>query len=120
MGKHFHLTRQIPVYRPRQQSAVAVGMLDETNIQRMGYIAFAALLLLAFAYLVQVNAFSTKGYEIHSLQVKISTLQEQNKKISIESSQLQSLNRIESAPQTATMVPVTQIGYIRTTALSRR
>jgi hypothetical protein len=119
MGKHFYLTRKMHSYKPRHQ-AIAQVWLTEPILERVGLIVFASLLVLAFAYLIQVNAFSTKGIEIHSLQKKITQLKEQNKKIAIESSQLQSLDRIESDPQTAVMVPVTNIGYIRTTSLTRR
>lgn len=120
MGKHFQLARTMQSYKPRRQSSPAEAILAETNIQTIGYIAFGVLIVLAFLYLIQVNTFSTKGYEIHNLQKQITRLQEQNKKIAIESSLLQSLSRIEADPQSSIMVPVTQIGYIRTTSLSRR
>lgn len=80
----------------------------------------AGCLVLAVAYLVQVNSFSTKGFEIKSLQKSVEARKDENKKLGINSASLQSMDQVQNDPSVVGMIPVTAINYIHQAALTQR
>jgi hypothetical protein len=83
-------------------------------------LVFAALTLLVFSYFIQVNTFSTKGYEIRQMQRSVSTLRDEQKKLEIEAAQLQSLQNLKAEPSASSMVPVNKVVYIQNQNLTKR
>lgn len=116
MGRHFALTYRLPNYN-REKTRVNFWQVDYQNL---GIAVFAAIALMTLVYLVQVNTFSTKGFEIRTLQKKIDTLKDQQKDLQLQAAQLQSFQRIQGDPAIMNMVPVTSISYIQTTSLTQR
>ena|SRR5258708_6872491 len=116
MGRHFALTFKLPNYS-RQNSRIRSARLDYKNL---GIAVFGAIILMLLIYLVQVNSFSTKGFEISSMQKKINTLKDQQRLLQIQAAQLQSFQRIQGDPAIINMVPVSAVSYIQTTSLTQR
>ena len=122
MGKHFALTLQLPAYNTGRANirSSRKGVLHGIKTQHIGVALFASLVVLFLVYLVQVNNFATKGYEIKQLQTRIGGLQSQYKQLETQAAQLQSIQRVQGDQNTASMVPVAKINYIQTTALTQR
>ncbi len=117
MGKHFALTLQLPSYKKelnRNKTAYSA------NNQQIGVAIFIASLALILIYLIQVNSFSTKGYEIRRLQKQISEQKDNYQKLETEAAELQSIQRIQGDQKVLNMVPVDNVSFIQTTSLSQR
>lgn len=117
MGKHFALTLQLPNYQREAKTQKTQSKFLSENI---GMYLFAGCIVLVLAYLVQVNSLSTKGYQIQKLQNKVSALREDNKKLTINSTELQSMDQVKSDPAITAMVPVTSINYVHSATLTER
>jgi cell division protein FtsL len=117
MGKHFALTLQLPRYQSERKNKPNTLTLENHNY---GLLIVAVAGFLVLAYLVQVNSFSTKGYEIRNAQKKIDQLRNDQRALEVQSAELQSLQRIQSQPAVLNMVPVSSISYVQTTSLSQR
>lgn len=116
MGKHFALTLQLPFYRSEQEKKKHPHT-SSIKVQHIGFAVFTLSVFMVLAYLVQVNSFSTKGYEIGSIQNDISKLQSNYQGLEVQVAQLQSIQHIQSDPQIAAMVPVTSISYVQQSAI---
>lgn len=80
---------------------------------RLGAAAFGALVVAFFVgYLVQVNATSSKGFQIRTLQSKISDLKEQGDKLELKVAQEQAVASVEQKVQAMGMVPAQQVDYV--------
>lgn len=115
MGKNFALTMQLPKYQGRRQLH-----RGSSNSSRVGLVVVAGCMILLVLHLVQINSFSTKGYEIKQRQKEVVQLKEQAKRLEIQSAQLQSIQRVHGDPVILNMVPVTGVSYIQTTALTQK
>ena len=73
----------------------------------------AAILLLTLTYLFVVTGLGTKGYEIRKLEQSVRILQEDQKQLQIQSSDLQSITRIQIEAQKLNFVPATSVTYIK-------
>lgn len=122
MGKHFALSLQLPVYRmdKRHERSVKTKTSMPLLTSNWGILVLGLCSLLTIVYLIQVNSFSTKGYEISNLQKKIDQLKEDQRTLEVQSAELQSLQRIQADPSLLNMVPVSSISYVQTTSLSQR
>ncbi len=71
------------------------------------------LLVASFAgYLVQVNAASSKGFQIRTLQEKISDLKQQVDKTELRVAQEQSVASVEQKVREMGMVPTDEVQYV--------
>ncbi|GEM_PF-2241543 len=121
MGRYFALSMNLPAQqRVSRESRVKTAKHNLLTHNRTGLLVFTACCLMLLVYLVQVNSYSTKGFEIKSLEKKISQLKEEQKQLQIQSAELQSFQRIQGDAAVVNMVPVSTISYIQTTALSER
>lgn len=122
MGKHFALTFQLPNFRQQQQQARRKNqnILSGVRAQWLGMSILVLLVGAMLLYLVQVNNFATKGYEIKKLQTAVSQLQDENSKLVVQAAQLQSIQRIQTDPAVLNMVPATQMTYVQTTSLTEK
>lgn len=114
MGKNFALTMQLPMYRGRRQ------IQRKSASARSGLILVLSCAVLLVLHLVQINSFSTKGYEIKQRQREVTQLKEQAKKLEIQAAQLQSIQRVQGDQVILNMVPVTGVSYIQTTSLTQK
>lgn len=116
MGRHFALTLQLPNYRRNSTRRPKFAISGQV----LGIAVFTACCLLAAVYLIQANSFSTKGFEIRTVQDKVSQLRDEQRQLQVQSAELQSFQRIQGDPKLLNMVPVTSVSYLRTTAVSIR
>lgn len=117
MGKHFALTLQLPRYTSERKNRTSGVMLAD---RKWGAAVLFTSCLLLITYLVQVNSFATKGYEIGNLQKKIDQLKTEQRTLEVQTAELQSLQRIQAQPTILNMVPVSSISYVQNTSLSQR
>lgn len=78
----------------------------------MGVVSLVLFFLITTIFLVQSNRVAVKGYAISELEKKVAELQEQNDKMKIEASKLQSVSVIKEGIKDDKMVPVKQINYV--------
>lgn len=62
--------------------------------------------LLGLLYLTQVTKTNTYGYSINQLQTQQSQLKQENSDLVLASAQMQSLNRVQTSPEAASLVAV--------------
>lgn len=78
-----------------------------------GAFALGALLVASFVgYLVQVNATSSKGFQIRTLESQISDLKQAGDKMELKVAQEQSVQSVEDKVQQMGMVPTPQVDYV--------
>lgn len=80
--------------------------------------ALFAVLVAAFGtgYLVQVNAASSKGYEIRTLERRISELKEEADRVELKVAQEQSVQAVEAKVRGMGMVPTPKLDYLTVAA----
>src|SRR5689334_15927650 len=82
--------------------------------------AAAAFIVLVAAfgigYLMQINAASSKGLQIRTLEREISDLKEQGERIELKVAQEQSVQAVETKVKEMGMVPTPKIDYVMATA----
>ncbi len=64
-------------------------------------------------YLAQVNATSSKGYQIRSLESAISDLKDQGEKLELRVAQEQSVQSVEEKVRSMGMVPAPDVQYVQ-------
>jgi hypothetical protein len=75
--------------------------------------AFGALVLtFLVGYLLQVNAISSKGFQIRSLENQISVLKESGDKLELKLAQEQSVQSVEEKVRGMGMIPTPEVQYI--------
>lgn len=81
---------------PRSRSVRATGLRQESRTKKTLVIFFALLnAALLFSYVLSVNNYASTGYEIKSLQNKISQLSQENKKLNLNISEKASVANLE-------------------------
>lgn len=74
--------------------------------------AAGLVLVLGLLYLSQANAMATSGYDIAKLESQQKQLKEDNERLQIEASRLQSIQQINAGVKDSGMVPVKTINYL--------
>jgi cell division protein FtsL len=69
--------------------------------------------ILGLSYLFFVNDLGTKGYEINKLEQQLDDLQDSQKQLQLQSSDLQSITRIQQQAQALGFVPATNVTYLK-------
>ncbi len=77
----------------------------------LGVVTVVIMFLLGVLYMLQVNESSTMGYEIHSNEQAISTLEDTKKQLSVEEAKLKALQGLEAEIQKLNYAEVEQVGY---------
>lgn len=99
--RRHHRARKAGLRLPRGAGALALGVLVA------GFFV---------GYLVQVNATSSKGFQIRTLESRISDLKQQGDKMELKVAQEQSVQAVEDKVQQMGMVPATQVDYVSAVA----
>src|SRR5688500_6612958 len=86
---------------PKRKTKTSVSTRT-LNISLLSAIVFFTLL-----YLFQVNFLSTAGYKIRKLEQQVRLLESEQKTMQLQSSDLQSISRIQARSQNLNFVPVT-------------
>jgi hypothetical protein len=118
MGKNFTLARLVPQYSAevqRTKQKMVKGSGPHVGAAAVAGPLIAVAIVAAFcAYVYQANSSSTSGYVSSSIQSQIADSDNQYQALEVQAAQLESLQRIESDPAVASMVPVDTISYIQT------
>lgn len=96
--------------RPFRASAIPLWIT--TNVTRVNIVTFAVLLVVCFAYIIQVNNTASKGYQIRDLENTIHQLYVANQQSELEIHEAKSLNNIQRAVKMIGMVPADQAVYV--------
>lgn len=80
----------------------------------------AANMVIIFSYLMGVNGYASSGYEIHSLQKRISELGEQNKQINLKVAEVSSVVSIQSDYLTSRFVSAGSVKFIQSSQFSKK
>jgi len=80
----------------------------------LGLAALGSVLVWGVIYLVIINAVATKGFEIKNLEQQLASVKEENKKLEVRSTELQSLDSIEQGLDKSKFVSVQKIEYLAT------
>jgi len=78
----------------------------------LGVVSLIIFFLVTVLFLVQSNRVAVKGYEISKLEKRMIELKEQNEKLQVEASKLQSISKIKDDLKDDKMVPIKQINYV--------
>lgn len=89
----------------RQTTAVHLGPVSAT------FVVIVAISLLALLYLNQITKTNVFGYQMTSLQTKVTNLQSAKQDLEVEAARLQSIEAIQKSPAVAQMVPENQVSY---------
>lgn len=103
-------TRSLPLSQKK-----SVLSAKSSLFSRYGFIALAGLnIIMVVAYIVSINASAASGYEISSIQGRVATLEEQNKKLTIQNSEVDSMSAVQTDLSRLGFVPVTHAENIYT------
>lgn len=72
----------------------------------------AVIVVAGFSYIFYVNQTATGGFEIKGFETRITELQEANKKLELQTAEMQSLATIEDGIKDLQMVASTKIQYL--------
>jgi hypothetical protein len=86
---------------------------SSVSILRFNLAVLASIFLLGGVYLFTVNSLGTKGYEIRKLEERVRGLEADQKALQLQSSDLQSINRIQASAQKLNYVPVSSVSYLK-------
>ena len=81
-------------------------------------VSFAVVLLMAAAYIVQINGSVGKGYQMRDLETRIHDLTISNQKLEVASREAQALDNVSKAVKMIGMVPAETPKYVRSAAPS--
>ncbi len=91
-----------------------VKALFQNNIFAVNILTFVGLVLLCFAYVVQVNGSISKGYQIQVLETQIQELSLKNQALDRVSQRAQSLDHVVKSVKMLGLVDAGQPEYINT------
>ncbi|OGE83637.1 MAG: hypothetical protein A3B10_00535 [Candidatus Doudnabacteria bacterium RIFCSPLOWO2_01_FULL_44_21] len=72
-----------------------------------------SIIVLTFIYLFMVNNLSTKGYAIKELEKSLHQLESEQKRLQVQTSDLQSIDRLQLEAQKLNFVPATNVTYLK-------
>ena len=81
--------------------------------QQLNLSILAAAAILILTYLFVVTSMGTRGYEIRQMEQQVRALQAEQKQLQLQSSDLQSINRIQNDAQKLNFVPSTNVTYLK-------
>ncbi len=79
---------------------------------------YAMVILLLVGYVVKISHLTTGGYEIATLEKKVSALTDESSKLNAEVASYQSIASIQKRLQGVAMVPAENITYIKVNSLT--
>lgn len=70
------------------------------------------LAVLTVAYVVELNVVSRRGFQVRTLDTRLQTLREENRKLNIQLAELQSMTGIEDRIAALGLVPTADVQYL--------
>ncbi len=109
-----HTTQHVtPRYRAPSRASREHGSITPTTITAMlGITVIAAVAILSFIYLGQVQDTAAQGSDIHRLEERILELRERQRALELESAELRSIQAIERRVPALNLVPADQVTYL--------
>jgi hypothetical protein len=104
-----------PVARKKNTLHSKVSSLQQVGA---GYFLFSLCIILLVVHFFGVNQYAAKGYEIKSVQSKIATLNEQNKKLVLRTAEVGSLLEVHNSLISGDFVPVSNAEFLQVNQLS--
>ena len=84
-----------------------------TSTQKFNFMLVVGIVLLGLGYSFTISSLGTKGYEIKRVESRLQAIENEQKSLQIQSSDLQSINQIQNQATLGQFVPVTQVTYIK-------
>lgn len=109
-------TATTTVRSSRVASAHRLGVLTHIT----AYALVVMNVALTVSYFIGVNAYAAKGYEIKKMQNHIFRLEEQYKKLTIKTSEVGSIAKIQDDPALTGFVPVGTAEFVQSAQYSQR
>lgn len=112
LSSHFKPQKARSVRTGRSASpAIRLGQRDLTK--SLVYGLGALVLFMAVTYVISINSSSTSGYQITKLQKSVNGLVEENKKLTLQNAEINSMASINDAAWQSGFVPVTSMEYVQ-------
>ncbi len=83
-----------------------------TNRKAIGALVVVLIIFVGMVYAIQINDLATKGFAVRSLENEIAKLKEENQKLSLQLTELQTMNNVKMRAQSLNLVEVTNLKYI--------
>lgn len=80
---------------------------------RLNLAIVSSIFILGLVYLFVINGLGTKGYQIRKLEEQVRTLENDQKNLQLQASDLQSINRIETEAKMLNFVPAGDVTYLK-------
>lgn len=78
----------------------------------VSFVFIISVFALSFLFMAQTNRMTLKGYDINKLEHEKQELLEQQERLRVELSSLQSIYEIEKGVENSGMIPVNKINYL--------
>jgi hypothetical protein len=101
------LTLSIPAGLTKRKTKSAA------STYRLNLAILVSSMILGLVYLFTVNTLGTKGYEIKKFEAQVRLLEDDQKNLQLQASDLQSINRIETEAQKLNFVPNSNVTYLK-------
>jgi cell division protein FtsL len=86
---------------------------SSTSTKILNLSMITAIIIFGLLYLFEINALSTKGYQIQNLEQEIRKDLDDQKNLQVQTSNMQSIDSIQSQAQKLNFVPVTNVTYLK-------
>lgn len=107
MSRHFRLTK---VHHTVRRVGLLVRLVGARKTWR-GFLV-VALMAVGFSYLVTMVSVSTHGYKMKDLERRIEALKLENKRLNLQSAEMQTPERIEEWVKENGMIAASRVQYV--------
>lgn len=108
MPKFFHLTRQT-----KTKTKTKIIFFYSFNFKIFNAMVFCGVIIIFFAYLIQVNSLATKGYVISELEKELATIEQEHSNLEARVLSLQMPDTIKEKINNLQMVATKQVDYLK-------
>jgi cell division protein FtsL len=102
------LTLSLPLGASSKRKSVSVN-----HSRKINTVLLASIVILGFGYLFQINALGTTGYEIKKIEKRLQTLEQEQKSLQLDASDLQSIDRVQAEAMKMNFVPSENVTYLK-------
>jgi len=86
---------------------------NSVSVKTWNLSILSAIIVFGLVYFFAVTAMATKGYEIKKLETRLVQLEQDQKNLQVEASNLQSIDLIQMQAQKLDFVPSTGVTYLK-------
>lgn len=102
------LTLSLPVGASSRRKSVSVNQSKTLNL-----VLLSSIVILGFGYLFQINALGTTGYKIKKIEKQLQVLEQEQKSLQLDASDLQSIERVQAESVKMNFVPSENVTYLK-------